>query len=503
MEVIVRCLIAGFLMIEFVSCKETGPIPHEEGDTLSVEGEVLLDEDFLLDYEPAADADVDGFSPAFRWEIREEDVPWERYGGLQYYQWGTAKIDTPGELHLHNDMLYLAGAVNFTLNGTTNADGCVKIIDTRTGKMKTYLFGNEEPDLTWGSSVARNGDLLVFGSTTGNFGTLWQGIEEHAFVMRINPTTDIFSVIQWGNDGACQARIGYEEEDGSIIVVGMTTGTFDNQTLHGKNDLFLARIENDEVYVLSQFGPQEVESEHPPVVIIQPKPAVHVTVSSPRVLVTDTHLFFSALVEHGALPGETYYGGDSDGAIIAVDRKTMEMEFYQVGTSQDDMIAGLVEGPDKNIYFVGATDGSFPNIPKQGEEDILFGYLDVMGQEVVILSTPGGQNNDQGNDVAFHDGKFYLVGPRYGSACESASLKTDGILMQLDDQADISRCVAVMNTAKTDNASSLIISQEGRVYIAGTTYGSLGSEFFGDDSSQSFDAVLFTATLDSLGFASK
>lgn len=475
------------LMID--SCLSKPKAILDDIDISTADVDFSFSEDIdIFDASSLPDHDSLSYPHPARWTISKEKISWTTNLPFKFYQWGTAKMDAVKFMLQAKSGLFLVGSTNMSLDGSTDADAYLKVVypdDTVT----TYSFGTDRID--WGSALTldQNELVLIIGATNGDMGRKWDKTQKDwmdAFLLSLDQRNDAFSFFQWGNDKASDPQIIYQEEDGSVIVIGMTNGSFEGQVLHGKNDLFISKIRDGRVFT-TQFGPEMNAS---------------IFIGNRRIVKTTTTIFFSAVVENGALPGQTFFG-EGDGAIVAIDRKTLTPSFYQIGTSANDMIDGLTEGSDKNIYFVGATYGAFPSYSNQGDSDFFYGYLDVINKRIFIKNQTGSSKRDVARSPVFHKNTLYHVGRSDGSCGESFSSNYDqGCLVGLNPSFGIAKCLLFGDPSRTSDAGLLVITSdpENRVYVAGTTYGTLGSAFFGDGSADSFDSFLMTALLADLGF---
>jgi len=472
-----------FLLVSFlfVSCSENtveGKDDYQSPDNDIASDAAESDADsILLD---DSDAAV-GHPP--RWTITEEDIPWVKDGVLQYYQWGTAHADNVSRVEYQNKKIYLAGSIGGKLDHSVTSDSYLKII-TDDKKMKTYTWGTDKSDIVSTFTMGADGKLYIAGLTDGDMGKIWgkTGYANNDCVVTILDTTnDSFSFIQWGNDNFCIPRALYLEDDGTLVVIGVTNAAFPGQTLHGKTDIFISRIKGKDI-TTTQFGQQPGNVTNP----------------CGKIIKTDSQVFIYGDT-NSALPGQTFKGGQIDGFIIAIDRKAYApVKYHQIGTDGDDGLSGIALAPDNKIHFIGSTSGSFSGFANKGEMDFFYGHLE--NDTVVIDNMAGTAGDDLADSLYYHDDYIFHSGSTGGNCDgEGGVLPSDDIVfVSLSADYKIKKCFH-WGSFRLDSGGGLAVTPEGRIYLGVRTYGVLGSQFFGDEASDSWDAALLTTTLSDLG----
>ncbi len=98
--------------------------------------------------------------------------------------------------------------------------------------------------------------------------------------------------------------------------------------------------------------------------------------------VDDSGVYVFGAVE-GALPGQTYAGGDNDVFLRKYDFKGREVWTRQFGTPGFDFPgSGPIGIDDKGVYVVGVTDGALPGQVNAGSLDVFVRRYDFRGNEV-------------------------------------------------------------------------------------------------------------------------
>lgn len=455
------------------SCSKNGDSAH---DDLAVADNNTVD-DVDDGNTPDVDSDISA-GQSSRWTITEEDIPWIKDGVVQYYQWGTAHADNIVWGELRNNKLYIGGNIGGKLDHSFTADSYLKVI-TDNKKVKTYRWGidGEENFFTM-FAFGPDGKIYISGSTTGDMGKVWrkQGWDfTDCVVTVLDPATDKFSFIQWGNEKACEPRTLYFEDDGTLVVIGVTNAPFPGQTLSGKADIFISRIKGDNI-VTTQFGQQAGTLSNPLSMTVKTESTVYIYGNT-----------------NATLPGQKFKVGVIDAFIIGIDRKTFSpVKYYQIGTTGFDSIAGLAMAPDGKIHFVGFTDGAFEGFANKGRKDTFYGHLE--NDTFVIDNMEGTTADDIGGNALYY--KDYI----FHTGIVGYPNDTSAILVSLTPEYKVKKAFQWGVSGKVNDAGGLLaVTPEGRLYLGIRTYGQLGTQYFGDDAIDSWDAVLMTTTLSELG----
>ncbi|HOW50816.1 MAG TPA: hypothetical protein PLV42_02095 [bacterium] len=358
-----------------------------------------------------------------QWTIsEEEDIPWAKDGILKYYQWGTAAADTPLWTKYHNNRIYVGGTLNFRFDHSTDADMYLKII-TDNKKVKTYQWGTDRQEIVTGAfAIDNKNNIYVIGTTTGDMGKIWTNsgyINTDCIVTVLNTTTDSFSFTQWGNEKSCEPRALYLEDDGTVVVVGVTNGRFPNQTLHGKNDIFISRIKNGLIET-TQFGYQSGSVNNPVATSLKTESTFYICGNTTA-----------------SLPGNVFYGGSIDGFIIGIDRKSLlPSKYYQIGTAGEESLSGLALGENGKIYFVGSTNKIFPGFANKGNMDFFYGHIE--NDTVIIDKMAGTVADDYSESCIYQNGLFLHTGSTKGDCGGTGNpLNNDNITLVANGNATI------------------------------------------------------------------
>ncbi|MBD1844728.1 SBBP repeat-containing protein [Cyanobacteria bacterium FACHB-63] len=160
-------------------------------------------------------------------------------------QFGTSSTEiAPGVAVGSNGNVYIAGFTNGTFTGNTNSgsfDAFLATFDSTGNQIAAKQFGTSSVDLAYGVAVGSNGNVFVVGQTNGAFTGNTNSGDVDAFLTTFDSTGNQIAVKQFGTSSADLARGVAVGSNSSVFVVGLTNGTFTDNTNEGGFDAFLYR----------------------------------------------------------------------------------------------------------------------------------------------------------------------------------------------------------------------------------------------------------------------
>lgn len=350
----------------------------------------------------------------------------------------------------------------------------------------THQFGTALEDKVTGMGVDNSGNVYVVGSTIGVLPSQVAMGDIDAYVSKYNSNGDLVWTRQFGTAMGDLANSVAVTGEGTVYAVGITGGTFPDQTNFGQHDSFLRKYDSagNELWT-RQFGtdnqdePLRVNLDSAGNIYIVGRTASDAFItkydSSGNLLWTrqfgtpDGTVAWDVLAKneidrvyvagytYGAFPGQTNLGY-ADAFLRAYDTAGNELWTRQFGTAHLDVAMGLALGTDGKIYVVGQLNGSF------------IAKFDVNGDKLWFRPF-WGYSTRVAIDSA---GNLLMTGStRYG-----------GIPGQIGvggQDAFVTKCDAEANeimswqfgTGGTDSADDLAIGPNGTIYIAGSVNGGL------------------------------
>ncbi len=179
---------------------------------------------------------------------------------------------------------------------------------------------------------------------------------------------------------------------------------------------------------------------------------------------------------------ESFGGGNTDGFIAKFNSNhNLEWATY-IGGSSEDAIRALVIDDDA-VYYIGNTESNDINMSSTtlqngyggGISDMMLGKLSFDG-ELIWSSYFGGNDSDEIDDAAFHDGKLYLMG---NTRSQNLSMSSnafrpeftgvrDGILAVINNDGILEHCT-YFGGNEGDFPGGISVSESGYIVLSGQT----------------------------------
>ncbi len=189
----------------------------------------------------------------------------------------------------------------------------------------------------------------------------------------------------------------------------------------------------------------------------------------------------------GALPGQTFQGGNIDAFLRKYDAAGNELWTREFGTAADESGGPAVDGAG-NVYVVGTTSGTLPGQTSASGEDAFVRKYDAAGNELWTrqFGAPGSFTVGLIRAADFA-GNVYVAGYTGGALPGQtfAGGFTDAFVRKYD-AAGNELWTREFGTAGGESAGGVAVDGAGNVYVGGNTNGTLP----GQTSAGGFDTFL-------------
>ena len=256
------------------------------------------------------------------------------------------------------------------------------------------------------------------------------------------------SIVTTAIDEAASVAVDLE---GNIYVAGITLGAFRGQASAGDKDAFVRKYDASGVELWTrQFGSPEADR------------ALGVAVDAKgNVYVAGT--------TYGALPGQVG-AGPNDAFLRKYGAAGDEVWTRQFGSPESDSALGVAVDREGNVYVAGYTGGALPDQVSGGRDDTFLRKYAPGGTELWTRQFGYPNSSDAANGVAVDvDGNIYVAGSTDSSPegrMDAGNRKA--FLRKYDSEGRElwSRLGETFNVV-----SSVVVDEEGNVYVAGSTEG--------------------------------
>ncbi|MDM8522467.1 SBBP repeat-containing protein [Desulfococcaceae bacterium HSG8] len=364
------------------------------------------------------------------------------------------------------------------------------VIDPVTLVYSTYLGGSATD---WGFDIAvdSDGNAYITGMTQSSdfpsqnsFG----GGSEDAFVSKLNAAGDrlIYSTYLAGGNKDRGLSITVDSE-GSAYIAGytkspdfpVTPGSLDIG-LGGTHDAFVVKLnaDGDElIYSTYLGGDADWES------------------ASGIAVDNDGNAHISGYTRSGDFPlvnpfQDTYGGGKQDAFVTKLNAAGKELVYSTyLGGDKYDEGRGIVVDTEGNAYIAGTTQSSadFPLVNAfqstyGGDYDAFITKLNAAGNELIYSTYLGGNNRDDGYDIAADDtGNAYIIGatrspdfPLKNAFQDTYGGSNDAFVSKLNPAGDrlIYSTYLGGSSLEMDHAMDIAVDSGGHAYVTSNTHSS-------------------------------
>ena len=292
-------------------------------------------------------------------------------------QIGSTRIEGIGSVAFGDNLIYLAGWTQGSMPGKSNAglegneDGVIVAYRLDGSVAWSDQFGSAARDQV--TDVAAAGDrVYVVGWSNGLPGQAFAGGGTDAFVRAYRSDGTVLWTRQFGTSGGDFGSPAVAADGTAVYVVGMTQGSFPNQTLSGPQDAFIARFATDGTQTwVRQFGTAAIDE------------ADDVAIGGGGLVITG--------LTQGAFPGQVLAGG-TDPFVRLVDANGSELWTRQFGTASSEGWPN-VAATGTDVYANGGTFGTFAGQQSAGSWDAYASRFAASGSAAWLIQF-GGSGGD-------------------------------------------------------------------------------------------------------------
>ncbi|PCC67870.1 hypothetical protein SAMN02745121_07906 [Nannocystis exedens] len=218
-------------------------------------------------------------------------------------------------------------------------------------KLWTKQFGTSNYDSAWGVATGPNGVIVVAGTTAGSFDGNPSAGQGDALVLKLDAAGNKQWSRQFGAQWSDSANAAAIDDQGSIVVVGSSSGSLDGNVFGGQLDGFVVKYDaSGAKQWIRQIG------------------GTHLDWASSVVLVGADDIYVAGRAETG-LDGNMAVG-DADFFFVKYTGAGAKQWTQQFGTEQSEENASLARTSSGRFVIAGDTLGEIAG-PQQGGGDIV------------------------------------------------------------------------------------------------------------------------------------
>ena len=256
---------------------------------------------------------------------------------------GSTNIDEAAALTVGLDgSIFVAGYTRGSLDSQINngeADAFLTKYKPDGTKLWTKLLGSSGSDAALGLTTGLDGSIYLIGATTGALDGKANAGNFDVFVTKFNVDGFKSWTKQFGSTAGDLALDVATGLDGSIYICGVTFGSFDGQINSGNEDAFLTKYSADGTKLWTKFVGTATDDQ-----------------SNDLTIGIDGSIYMSGYTSE-ALDGQQF-GGMQDGFLIKYKPDGTKIWTKLIGTNKEDEAHGVTTGIDGTIYVSGYTEGS-------------------------------------------------------------------------------------------------------------------------------------------------
>lgn len=387
----------------------------------------------------------------------------ERCASLQHAQWGTEEFSEGCSVAVDaQGNAFVAGTVEGLLDGAQaigevgSSDLFVSRLNADNTEAWTNQWGTRIRDIGVAVAVGENGDVYTGGSSymgggggTGALLARWTADGEQVWRQ------------MWGRDETYNDAASLAvDQNGDVIVAGSVLDLLVDLSEYGE-DLFVARFTPDGSMVWSQqWGVAAVND-----------------IARSVAIDADGNIYLAGSTE-GELDGESHAGGGMDAFLVKLGPDSERIWTRVWGSAEEDEGHGVAVSSGGEVYVTGTTQGEMEAGADEVSDDAFLTKWTAQGDQVWTRQW-GGNSYDSALGLALESGGTILVaGETNGEMALSQGWK-DAFVTRYDPDG-----VQLLNlqfgSDENDGAESIAVGADGRVYVAGSTNGSLGAENAGE-----------------------
>ncbi len=320
-------------------------------------------------------------------------------------------------------------------------------------------FGSEGPANDTASAADADGNVYVAGTTAGTFPGQTSAGGSDAFVRKYDSSGTELWTRQFGTSSSERAT-GISVDGSGVYVAGWTLDTLPGQTSAGYWDAFVRKYDSNGSEVWTrQFGASES---------FDSVRANGISVDASGVYVAgDT----TGTVPSARGGPQTSAGGD-DAFVRKYDSSGREVWTSQFGSSARDVANG-VSVDASGVYVVGQTYGDLAGQTSVGAIDAFVRKYDSSGMEVWTRQFGSPKPSSNIAQAVDAGGNVYVAGHTWGALPGQTSAGERDVFVRKYDSSGTELWTRQYGTSSRDVASGISVDASGYVYVAGETGGTL------------------------------
>ncbi|QNI94103.1 RTX toxin determinant A [Synechococcus sp. A15-127] len=290
--------------------------------------------------------------------------------------------------------IYITGSVRGDLDGQTNSgedDVFISKFNSDGSKQWTQLLGSSDWDSGYSITTADDGSIYITGTTYGDFDGQTNGGSGDVFISKFNSDgSKQWTQVLGSSDFETGKSISIAD-DGSIYIMGNTSGDLDGQTNSGVYDVFISKFNSDGSKQWTQLlGSAVYESGN-------------------SISTADDGSIYITGFTFGDLDGQTN-GGSYDVFISKFNSDGSKQWTQLLGSSEDEYGNSITTADDGSIYITGFTFGDLDGQTNSGEDDVFISKFNSDGSKQ-WTQLVGSSEDDIGYSISTaDDGSIYITG---------------------------------------------------------------------------------------------
>jgi hypothetical protein len=356
----------------------------------------------------------------------------------------------------------------------------VRLLESTSDTQYGPRFG---ADTAWSIGTDAAGNIYVAGSTNGDLDGNVNADPSREFATG----SDIFlakydsaGVKQWtrqlGTEGSDSARAIATDANGTIYVVGTTSGALRANVSAGGSDIFLLKFDTlgNELWA-RQWG------------ACVTCPAIKGGEEKASGVAIDAVGSVYVLGEADAVGDGLTSSDDMDALVLKYDASGTQLWMRKLGSPARDYATGIAAAPDGGVYVSGSTPGTIPGLTSAGGGDAFLAKLDDTGNTTWIRQFGSGASEGAIGVAVDSTGGVYLA----GQLQEGDYHTLDTVLWKFDS-AGVQQWKQRAGSPDRDETHALALDDAGNVHVTGQASGSYDGQFW-NEGSASYDDVFLVS----------
>lgn len=311
-------------------------------------------------------------------------------------------------------------------------------------------FGTSDAEMVGDLTRDDDGNVYLAGYSTGSLGDDNAGSSD-AFVAKYAGNGAQLWIRQVGSSDSDYGRRVAVDRDGNVYLVGATSGAFAKPN----------REHNDDGWIV-KFAPSGTE-------LWRRQLGTKDTDTAWGVATDRQGNVFVGGYTTGAFAGKSH--GNFDGWLIKLDETGQQIWRRQFGSAEFDAIITMTTDAAGNVFLGGVTQGTFAGNHRGGLRDAVVIAYDPDGRQTWRRQI-GSEGDDNANGITTDAaGNVYVIGNTDGNIGHVFG-GPDAWAVKLDPSGQLVWRKQA-GTARTDSGEGIAVDDDGDIYLAGTTDGSL------------------------------